>query len=65
MSENYIKNHFDDIKEYASIIENRLDDGYCTLEHTLQDNIEVLKNAKEHNLEYVLIDEEYLVDFEI
>lgn len=28
MSEKYIRNHFDDIKKYASVIEKRLDDEY-------------------------------------
>ena len=32
MSEEYIRNHFADIKGYASVIENRIDDDYCTLE---------------------------------
>ena len=59
MSENYIKNHFDDIKKYASIIENRLDDGDCTMESVLQDNAEMLAAAQKHNVNYVLIDGEY------
>ena len=29
MSENYIRNHFDDIKKYGNVIENRLDDENC------------------------------------
>ena len=59
MSENYIKNHFDDIKKYANIIENRLDDEWCTLENVLEDNLQVLKKAKDKNLNYVLIDSNY------
>lgn len=35
MSENYIRNHFNDIKRYSSAIENRLNDDYCTLESVL------------------------------
>ena len=38
-SRSYIKNHFDDIKKYASVIEDRLDDSWCTLESTLADNV--------------------------
>ena len=30
MSEKYIKNHFDNIKKYASAVESRLDDECCT-----------------------------------
>ena len=35
MSENYIRNHFSDIKKYANMIESRLDDDGCTLESVL------------------------------
>ena len=42
MSEEYIKNHFADIKKYASVIENRLDDEWCTMESVLADNAEML-----------------------
>ena len=37
MTERYIRGHFDDIKRYASVIENRLDDTDCTLENVLAD----------------------------
>ena len=59
MSENYIKNHFDDIKGYASIIENRLNDEDCTLKSLLKDNAENLSLAKEHNVNYILINDRY------
>ena len=62
MSEKYIRNHFDDVKKYANAIENRLADD-CTIEETLQDNAKVLELAKKHNVNYILIDNEY--DFEI
>lgn len=62
MSENYIRNHFMDIKKYASVIEQRLDDSYCTLESVLEDNAWVLEQVKKHQLEYILIDEEYCLD---
>ena len=62
MSENYIMNHFDDIKAYANIIESRLDDD-CTLESVLKDNAEILSLVQKHNLNYILIDDSY--DFEI
>ena len=45
LSEGYIRNHFDDVKKYASVIETRLDDSYCTLESTLEDNAAVLTQA--------------------
>lgn len=59
MSERYIKNHFDDIKRYASAIEERLDDEGCTLESVLMDNAQVLELAQKNNADYILIDDEY------
>ncbi len=65
MSENYIKNHFADIKKYASVIENRLDDSYCTLESVLDDNQDVLSLAQKHKVNYLLIDQAYEIDIEL
>lgn len=59
MSEIYIRNHFEDIKKYASVIENRLDDEWCTMDSVLADNAHVLKLAKENNVNYLLIDDKY------
>lgn len=64
MSEGYIRNHFDDIKKFASIIENRLDDD-CTIDSLLQDNIQVLELCKKYNTNYVLIDDEYKIDIDL
>ncbi|MBR5800745.1 MAG: adenylate kinase [Lachnospiraceae bacterium] len=65
MSEKYIRNHFDNIKNYASIIENRLDDSDCTLESVLADNAEILSLAREHGVNHLLIDDEYEVDIHL
>ena len=62
MSENYIRNHFSDIKKFANVIENRLDDDDCTLESVLNDNEKTLRLAKQHNVNYMLIDEKYEID---
>ena len=59
MSESYIKNHFNDIKAYACIIENRLDDSDFTLEGAIKDNQNILSLAKKHKVNYILIDNEY------
>ena len=59
MTEGYIRNHFADIKKFANVIENRLDDSGCTLEQVLADNGEVLKLAQKHGVHYVLIDDRY------
>lgn len=65
MSEKYIRNHFDDIKRYASVIEERIDDEDCTLENVLNDNAKVLELAQKHNVNYVLIDDKYEVDITV
>jgi hypothetical protein len=62
MSEKYIKNHFEDIKKYANVIENRLDDEWCTLESTLEDNAKILSSAKQQKIEYILIDDKYEIE---
>ena len=65
MSENYIRNHFADIKKYASIIEKRLNDEWCVLESVLADHAQVLELAQKHNVNYILIDDKYEVDIEL
>lgn len=59
MSETYIRNHFADIKGFASVIEDRLDDEYCTMESVLEDNAGFLERANKQGAEYILIDSEY------
>ncbi len=59
MSEDYIKNHFVDIKRYASVIENRLNDEDCTLESVLSDNARMLELAQKYAVNYVLINDKY------
>ena len=65
MSEQYIRRHFADIKAYANVIENRLDDGCCTLESVLTDNAQVLELAQKHNVNYVLIDNKYEIAIDL
>ena len=65
LSENYIRNHFDDIKKYENIIEKRFDDESCTLENVLADNAQILELAKKHNVNHILIDDKYEVDINI
>ena len=64
MSKNYIEKHFDDIKSYASVIENRIDDEWCTLESVLEDNIQILELAKRYKVNYILIDDKYEIDID-
>ena len=65
MTENYIRNHFDDIKKYANVIENRLDDEWCTMESVLADNAEILALAQKHDVNYILIGDKYEINIEL
>lgn len=65
MSKKYINAHFDDIKNYANVIENRLDDEGCTLQSVLADNAEYLKFAKQYNVNYILIEDSYEIDIDL
>ena len=65
MSQNYIKNHFKDIKRYARVIEERLEDEGCTLESVLEDNANTLELVQKNKVPYILIDDEYNVDIVI
>ena len=64
MSENYIRSHFVDIKKYANVIEQRLDDSDCTIENLVKDNEKILTLANKYKANYILIDENYNVDIE-
>ena len=59
MSEDYIRNHFEDIKKYANVIECRLDDSDFTMESAIKENQTFLTLAKKHRVDYVLIDNKY------
>ena len=61
MTEDYIKNHFDDIQKYANVIESRIDDD-CTIEGVISDNKKYLKNAKANNVNCVIIDYDYHIE---
>ena len=65
MSEKYIRNHFADIKKYANVIENRLDDECCTIESIVADNAEVLSLAQKHNVNYILIEDKYEINIDL
>ena len=65
MSEKYITAHFHDIKKYANVIENRIDDEGCTLENVLTENAEFLKRAQAYKVNCILIDNGYEVDIDL
>ena len=65
MSEQYIKNHFVDIKKYANVIETRLNDEECTIDNVLADNAETLALAQKHNVNYIYIEDDYEINIEL
>ncbi|WGX77681.1 adenylate kinase (plasmid) [Paraclostridium bifermentans] len=59
MTKKYIEDNFSDIKNYANIIEERLDDSSCIKEELIKDNELNLNMCKKYNCDYVLIDDNY------
>ena len=62
MSQEYIENHFDDIRKFAHVIEDRGEDEDCTKEWIIEINREYLEGCKKFGCEYKLIIEKYDVD---
>ena len=65
MSSRYIENHFDDIRKFASVIEERLDDEDCTLEMVRRDNAKMLEKCVKYEVKPIYIDDTYQVDIEL
>ncbi len=64
MSIKYIMNNYDNIINYANVIENRIDDEIVQNELIL-DNKHILDNCIKNNLNYILIDDEYKIDINL
>ncbi len=65
MSADYIKNHFGDIKRYAGVIEDRLDDEWCTMESVLKENAHTRELAEKYQVNYVLIEDQYKIEIHL
>ena len=59
MSDAYIKNHFSDITEHASEIENRLSDAGCTPEKLQADNRQIINGFQLAGEQVTVIEEDY------
>lgn len=59
MSENYIRTNFNTIKEYANVVENRIDDSFCTPDNLVRDNRMALEECGKHGLNFLMIDGKY------
>ena len=62
MTEGYIEKHFEEIKKYASVIENRIDDSWLCKERITKCNKNKLEQCKKYGCAYWLIDDKYNVD---
>lgn len=65
MSKDYIESHFNAIKQFASVIENRGDDSWCSKEILLRDNIYNLEMCQKHGCRYILIKNDYDVNIDL
>ena len=61
MSRKYIETHFEDIRNYGSVIEQRLDDSNLNPEDLIRDNENALRLCKEHGCDYILVDDGYSI----
>lgn len=61
MSRQYIENHFADIQQYASVIEDRVDDSSLSKEELIVENEHNLSQCIAHKYNYILIDGSYNV----
>ena len=59
MTDKYIDEHFDDIRDHGSDIENRLDDSYCTFDWLKEENHKVIEGFRQAGEQMILIDEDY------
>lgn len=58
-SERYITEHYPEIMKYEGIIENRIDDGYCTQDLLKRENERFRQGCMSNSLPFVLIDDDY------
>lgn len=59
------KQNFNDIKQYANVIEQRIDDTWCTKESVLRDNMRSLELCRKYGCNYIFIDKCYEVEVEL
>lgn len=65
MTRRYIETHFEEIKSHACDIEDRMDDSGLDREALIGENERNLELCRKHGCDYLLIDEQYNLDFSI
>lgn len=61
-SEDYIRAHFDDVRQWASVTENRGEDPYLSIDELFADTRRNLAGCKAHGCRYHLFDTTYDLD---
>jgi hypothetical protein len=64
-SQRYIRTYYDEIRRWASVVENRGEDEGLTMETLLEDTRRNLAGCEENGCAYYLIEENYCVDADI
>ena len=59
MSRQYIQTHFQDIRDYANVIEKRLEDSWLNPEDLIRENERNLELCRQFGCQYVWIHEKY------
>jgi len=59
LSRQYIEKRFADIRNYASVIESRLEDSDLSMEALIAENAENLARCLAHHCDYMLVKESY------
>ena len=62
MTQGYIREHFADIRAFASVVENREEEEGLCMEAVLADNAQMLEMCRRDGCEVILIDGEYRVE---
>ena len=62
MSRDYIENHFEDIRDHGSAIEQRLDDSGLSKDTLVRDNEQNLLLCREYGCRYILLDDAYNIN---
>lgn len=65
MTENYIRNNYREIIKYENIIEKRKEPDSINLEDLVSENLYNLEMCKKYKNKYILIDDNYDVNFEL
>ena len=65
MSDSYIRNHFDDIKNYANVVEHRMEGESYMIERARRENAKILEQCQIYKVNYILIDDRYQIDIEL